>query len=389
MQVDIAIVGAGPVGLALASALVNDVDSLVVLDAREGPGEIPAGQYDSDNCHLNSHVSPRVSAINPASGQWLDQLGAWTALPMERTGRFESMEVWDGEGTGSLTFPARGSIVENVAIESALLSVLPEGTVRWNLVPRSLRATGQGYCLDLDDGSTLTCELLVGADGANSFVREQCEFSKKGWRYDQQAIVSTVQTQLPHEQVARQVFLATGPVALLPLADPHLCSLVWSTTDAPMLLELGDSGFCQALGRASEHCLGEVLASDQRFSFPLQQQHALTYAKPGVVLIGDAAHSIHPLAGQGVNLGFADARALFQEIKSARLEDGDIGAIRSLRRYQAKRQPDNMAMAGLMEALYRLFGQRSPAFTWLRSAGMRLLDDNEYLKTQLVRAASR
>lgn len=254
--------------------------------------------------------------------------------------------------------------------------------------------------LDLEDGRHLSAQLIVAADGGNSEVRRLAGFETRKWSYHQQAIVATVRTTLPHSHIARQRFLPHGPLAFLPLSDNGhtvatgddcscYSSIVWSadTDKAKELMSLDDQAFSRQLTRAFEAQMGSIEAVSKRYSFPLRQSHAVDYVKPGIVLIGDAAHVIHPLAGQGVNLGLQDVRVLSEELLRAYESSADLGGELSLRRYQRRRKADNLAMMAAMEGFKRLFGSRSLPLIWLRNAGMRQLNKLEPVKHHIVRQA--
>jgi 2-octaprenylphenol hydroxylase len=242
--------------------------------------------------------------------------------------------------------------------------------------------------ITLDDGRELACALLVAADGRDSMVREFAGVNTLGWAYDQSALVANVAHQAPHQQTAWQRFLPSGPLAFLPLADGR-SSIVWSTSPAAakQLLALDEGVFCQALGEAFEQRLGAIETVGPRGVFPLRLQHAERYVLPRLALIGDAAHAIHPLAGQGVNLGFLDAAELAQVLVAARQRGRDIGALPVLRRYERARKGDNLAMLGAMDLFKRLFSNDSMPLRLLRNTGLGLADRIFPAKRSLLRRA--
>jgi len=252
---------------------------------------------------------------------------------------------------------------------------------------------GSQVVLALAGGDTLRSKLVVAADGALSPLREALGFRTREWDYGHRAIVATVQLERAHAATAWQRFLPTGPLALLPLPDgddgSHRCSIVWSIEEAQAeeLLALDEAGFCAALGAASEYRLGAVLASTRRLAFPLRQRHAVDYIAPGVALVADAAHTIHPLAGQGINLGLADVEVLAAEVLRAAERGLDPGRLDVLRRYQRERKGDNLLMMAAMEGFKRLFGARALPVRWLRNSGLRLVDGAVPLKRELIRQA--
>jgi 2-octaprenylphenol hydroxylase len=249
------------------------------------------------------------------------------------------------------------------------------------------------YSLALEDGSTMQASLLVAADGALSIIRTLAGFETREWDYNHKAIVATVECEQPHQQTAWQRFLPQGPLALLPLADVNggkqYCSIVWSAEPdyADELLALDDAGFRAALGQAFEHRLGGINAVSKRFSFPLRQRHAKQYFKAGLVLVGDAAHSIHPLAGQGINLGLQDVQVLAEEIKRGVKRGLLLSDEAILQRYQRRRMADNLTMMAAMDGFKRLFEREELPVRWLRNEGMRLLAKIPGVKNTIIRQA--
>ena len=247
--------------------------------------------------------------------------------------------------------------------------------------------------MTLDDGRQIDAKLVIAADGAQSKVRELAGFSVREWSYQQDAIVTTIHCQQHHQLAARQWFLPTGPLAFLPLQgidddeSGSSCSIVWSqdSAEAERLMALSDEEFCKELTRVSEGALGEILSIDRRFKIPLNQRHAADYVKPGLVLIGDAAHSIHPLAGQGVNLGFKDVAVLAEELARAASLGISPGSELVLQRYQRRRKADNLGMMAVMEGFKRLFGSDQVPLRLLRNAGMSRLNSIMPIKKAIVR----
>ena len=392
---DIVIVGAGIAGLALAAALADAKLAICVLEAgaaRGAPANPGAGPGDFD---------ARVSALTPRSLDFLERLGAWALIDARRHCRYRHMTVWDAEGTGRIEFDAAevvashlGSIVENreiVAALSACATRRPTVQVRYGRRLASLVREAAHSALTLDNGERLRCRLLVAADGARSATRARLGLRTREWDYGQRAIVTTAEFENGHQATAWQRFLPTGPLALLPLpsARDRLCSIVWSIDEdrAEALLALDDEAFAKALGVASEHVLGRVLGCAERCALPLRQRHAPDYVVPGAALLGDAAHSIHPLAGQGINLGLADVDVLAEEVLRA-LERGlSPGRLEVLRRYQRRRKTDNLVMMAAMEGFKRLFEQDALPLRWLRNTGMRLLASVPPVKRRIVREA--
>ena len=250
-----------------------------------------------------------------------------------------------------------------------------------------------GAGIQLDDGRTLSAKLVVGADGAQSRLRQWSGLATREWDYDQQAIVCTVRTRQPHQYTAWQRFSPTGPLAFLPLltesGDEHYCSIVWSqdTAEARRLMALETEQFRLELERAIEQQLGVIESVSRRFAFPLRQRHAKEYVADGLALVGDAAHTIHPLAGQGANLGYGDVSALLDELGRAKelaLSPADQTV---LARYQRRRKGENLAMMAAMEGFKQLFARDELAIRWLRNTGMRWLDNLAPLKNRIAAEA--
>lgn len=396
MEYDIVIAGAGMVGLALAASLRDSDCRVALVEARTLPGAWQASGESVDD------YDPRVSALTLASQRLLQDVGAWQGIQSARARAYGHMHVWDALGTASIDFdaqdvsrPALGHIVENAVTCSALMAQL-EGASNISFHAEDpIESFDYSECgpqqLQLQSGASLSATLLVAADGANSFLREQAGFDLREWSYQQKAIVATVQCSAAHEATAWQRFLPQGPLAFLPLAgaDDRLCSIVWSCDDARAdeIMAMDDAGFKQVLGRSIERRLGDVCAVSRRFMFPLRQRHARGYTKPGMVLLGDAAHVIHPLAGQGVNLGFQDVVALADELKRAQQRGLSFAADEVLGRYQRRRMGDNLGMMAVMEGFKRLYGETAPAAVVLRNFGMRNVDRLGLLKQQIIRRA--
>jgi 2-octaprenylphenol hydroxylase len=398
MQYDVVIIGAGLVGQAVAAALVQGMGNKPVRIALVDPSYNPDAPTPTTSLQT---VDIRVSALTAQTQEFLTRVGAWQRIPSASLSPYTAMHVWDAEGTGSVTFaaaelhlPCLGHIVENRqtlwALQQAIsvaegIDILPV-TVRYCDNPDS-----EGYVpVVLETGTILRAQLVVGADGALSRARQWAGLATREWDYDHHAIVATVECEQPIQATAWQRFRPEGPLAFLPLAHhPHLASIVWSTSpaEAKDLLALDDEAFCQALTAAFEHRLGAVKAVSKRASFPLRQRHARDYFCRGIVLAGDAAHTIHPLAGQGVNLGFKDAAALSEEIVRALKRGISPGADAVLARYQRRRQADNLAMMAAMEGFKRLFAADMPMVRWLRNEGMRLFDRWSPIKQHLVMKA--
>lgn len=396
-EFDVVIVGAGVVGAALACALGNSRLRVAVIEARPVSDSWPSGGGELEA------FDARVSAITPSSQQWLRQLAAWPGDLGQRVSPYRSMTVWDAEGTGRVDFdaadvnqPALGYIVENRLLQCGLLQLLralPNISVLAPLAIARIEKTARGYTLFDDHQQAWHTSLLVAADGANSQIRKLAGFTVREWAYGHDAIVATVACEYAHQQTAWQRFLPEGPLAFLPLYSEQcpdsLCSIVWSAVPeyADELMALEDRAFCEALGAAFEHRLGAVLQCSQRFRFPLRQRHAVDYVAPGLALVGDAAHTIHPLAGQGVNLGLADARVLAEELLRALQRDLPVGELSVLQRYQRRRKTHNLSMMAGMQGFKSLFENDQLPIRWARNTGMRWFDRSLSLKRRVMRQA--
>jgi 2-polyprenylphenol 6-hydroxylase len=386
IQCDIIVVGAGPVGLTLTAALAEDGLNVCLIDAQETLGQLPEIGYET-----------RVSAINRASQAVLDSIGAWARLPQERLGHFESMHVWDGVGGASVEFSARalgtdtlGHIVENRALQLALAEVVQDrSNVQWlrGALLTSLNANGDGVTARAGD-ETVFARVAVGADGARSAVRELSGLASHMSSYDQSAIVANLRMEHGHANTAWQRFMPTGPLAVLPLPG-DFASIVWTTTpeNAAELLDTDSETFNRAVEEAFESRRGAVLWSAQRASFPLHRVSVAEYAGHRVALTGDAAHAIHPLAGQGLNLGLMDAAALAEVISHTASRGRDFGGQAALARYQRWRKAHNVGVQNSMDVLRWLFGERAAPVRALRNLGLTAVDSSGPIKRQLARLA--
>ncbi|MEM9254350.1 MAG: UbiH/UbiF/VisC/COQ6 family ubiquinone biosynthesis hydroxylase [Pseudomonadota bacterium] len=394
---DVVIIGAGIAGSSLAAALSGCGLSIALVEAQSVDGSELPQERDAHS------FDPRVSALTPKSQAFLQQLDAWQQIIDYRACPYGHMTVWDAEGTGRIDFDCTevdrsvlGHIVENRAIVKSLMSAVSAASDVTLHCPAALAdcdfALDGRLHLVLEDGGLLEARLMVAADGALSRVRNMLDFATREWDYGHRAIACTIQVERAHEHTAWQRFLATGPLALLPLPgthEAHFCSIVWSATNdlADSLMALSDDAFCDALEDASERCLGRVLKASKRSCFPLRQRHAIDYVQPGVALVGDAAHTIHPLAGQGINLGLRDVAVLAEEIERALGRGENVGDLEVLQRFQRRRKGDNLLMMTAMDGFKRLFEQRAPAIRWLRNAGMSHLDRLLPVKQQLIKHA--
>lgn len=376
---DVLVAGAGLPGSALAVALAQHGLVVELVDPSR-PRTVARSVKDLHSIGL------RVSALSPASVNLLELTGVWPRIPRSVACPFASMEVWDRDGTGRIDFsaediplPELGFIIENDRLLDVLRTCADERPTllaRYGRRVEAIEESGvEGCRVRLDDGSLVCCGLLVGADGANSQVRNLAGIGTVIQDCGQSAIVCNVRTELTHRKTAWQCFQSSGPLAFLPLphfGDDRYCSIVWSA-DYPVanvLLKLDDEAFAEALGNALEFKLGEVIAVSKRRSFPLRQQHARTYAKQGIVLIADAAHAIHPLAGQGLNLGLTDVRVLIEECQRAQTRHLPLGSLEVLSRYQRRRRGQNKAMIDAMRGFQLLFADKRVPVRLARNLGL-------------------
>ncbi len=391
---DIVVVGGGMAGCAFACALAEMDCKIAIIDNQQPP------IFSVDN-----FFDARVVALSMASRQFLAQLGVWDTITAQRVSAFERMQVWDADGTAQINFDAAdvqqsalGYIVENDLVVSALRErlqqqsnvqwICPDAVVNLRDTPSAPQAT-----LLLHSSAEVQGKLIVAADGAQSLLRQLSGINTVEWDYGHSAVVATVRTEKPHGAVARQRFMTQGPLAFLPLREnnggEHWCSVVWSMAPelAQELLAQSEQAFAVQLARAFEYVLGEVLEVRGRFAFPLRQRHAQSYQRGRVVLLGDAAHTIHPLAGQGVNLGFMDVRVLAEEVQRAARKNIALADSSVLKRYQRRRRGANLTMTATMELFKQLFAQRSLSLRWLRNTGMSGIDGMPLLKKQIMRHA--
>jgi 2-octaprenylphenol hydroxylase len=384
MSVDVLVSGGGMVGSALACTLGMHGLRTAIIEARR-----PKPFYTPDDFDI------RVSAISPGSESILRALKVWPRMDPNRLCTYREMHVWDASGSGEIHFdcvevgePWLGHIIENRVIRNALIEQINAlDNVNWHC-PDSIQdfdVVTNHVAVKLKSGLRINARLLVGAEGSASRVRTLSGIKFNVHGYKQEAVVANVTTENPHENTAWQRFLPTGPLAFLPLANGQ-CSIVWSTTPAhaDQLLHQTDAEFCESLSRALNFRLGQIKSTSTRLAFPLRGGQAEPYVHPRIALIGDAAHIIHPLAGQGVNLGIKDAATLAEILINTHR---DIGSLRVLRQYERSRKADNIAMMHAMEGLNTLFGNSLPPVIWLRNTGLGLTNTLAPIKHRLMRVA--
>ena len=388
---DVLIVGAGVVGATMASLLVARKlaapGRVAIVAERFAPAyPMPESEWDL-----------RVFALSRASQRLLKVSGAWANLPSDKMAAYERMRVWDARGEprgrGSLGFdcaelgePNLGFIVEGRALQhQTLRAAVAAGVVCIEAAVAGVAVGESGVRVSLGDGRELGSQLLIAADGTASRTRELLRFETAGHAYHQDALVAHVRTARPHERTAWQRFLPTGPLAFLPLPDGR-SSIVWSMAraEAARLRALDAAAFGAALTSARGEVLGCCELTTPVASFPLKLQYALDYVGPRAVLLGDAAHAVHPLAGQGLNLGLLDCAAL-TEVLSEGGAAGFFGEHKLLRRYERSRRSENLLAAAALDGLERLFSGDDPLR--MRMAGLGLVDRVPFIKRQLAERA--
>ncbi|GAC21464.1 FAD-dependent oxidoreductase [Paraglaciecola arctica] len=384
---DIIVVGGGIVGLTQALALKNSGLSVAVVESHVSQG------MPSDDPEL------RVSALTLATENIFHNLGVWQHLDPNRLCSYVDMQVWDQDSFGKITFSADqvkkhqlGHIVENQAIRHSLWIQAQNSSHIELLAPSKIKQLvfGQQECfITLDDTSQLTARLVIGADGANSVVKKQANLAQTFWDYDQHAIVATVKTAMPHKNTARQIFTPTGPLAFLPLWDAHHCSIVWSQDEpkAATLLKLSNAEFDKALTVAFDGTLGLCELVSDRQSYPLKMRYTRQWVGNRVAIIGDAAHTIHPLAGQGANLGILDAAALAEQIIKLVEQNKDFGLAKNLRPFERWRKTEAVKMVAAMEGFKRLFAGDQAVKKLIRDTGLSLANHSSFTKQKIIQHA--
>lgn len=392
----ILVIGGGMVGACVAALAATNrhfADLRIAVLEANPPSLLPPEAVDD--------IDLRVSAISRASERILSEIGAWQSIPRQHICAYDEMSVWDAAGKprspGSIHFsagesgePNLGYIVENRRV---LWSIHDCAAFRNRVTLLRGELTGLEFEDDhaaaiLSDGRRIEAALIVGSDGAGSLSRKLAGIETRGWDYDQRAFVTHVRTEHPHARTAWQRFLPDGPIAFLPLADGR-SSIVWTTTPehAERLVTAAPEQVATELEQAIDHTLGKVELAGPRGQFPLRLAHAKDYCRERFVLVGDAAHAIHPLAGQGVNLGFLDSAALV-EVLAEELDNGlpstAIGERRVLRRYERWRKSENAVALGLVDGLNKLFGSRADTLAWARRTGLSLLDSSMLAKRFLM-----
>ncbi|WP_064004044.1 UbiH/UbiF/VisC/COQ6 family ubiquinone biosynthesis hydroxylase [Piscirickettsia salmonis] len=393
---DIVVMGGGMTGL--AAALFAAMQGFRVAVIEKSSLRAQYHQYSPQK----GAYAPRVSAITPCSQTFLEHIGAWPHIAKQRCAPYQAMSVWDSLGYGCIDFNAAeageavlGHIIENDVIVKGLLTALElkrecfDITLYDDCCAEALNIQEDHVSLTLNSGECLQSVVIIGADGVHSWVREQLVWPVSTRDYQQSALVTTVVTEKSHQRTAWQRFLPTGPLAFLPLDDEYYSSIVWSLDQDQIerVLNLTDSAFKQELMHAFSGRLGQINEVAKRFAFPLSAAHACGYARPRVALVGDAAHRIHPLAGQGVNLGFLDVMSLVDVLVTARQKKRDIGHMMTLQKYERARYGDNLLTSAVMTGFKELFATRAAPIVWLRTLGLKYADQTDFIKCQLIKRA--
>lgn len=384
-QFDVVIVGGGMVGAAVACCLGGSELKVAVIEA-----QVPEA-FSSEQPH-----DLRVSALSIASKNILEAVGAWEGVRSRRYCPFKRMRVWETAGdttfnSDDIRYPELGYIVENRITQLALLDKLPSFANIELLMPQTITKInydGQESELVLADGRVLQAKLLVAADGGQSRVRQAVGLGVTSWDYNQHALVIYIETAYPQQDITWQRFVSSGPQAFLPLTGNY-GSIVWyqSPDEVRRLQALSYEQLQAELVAAFPDCLGEVKQVLGVASFPLKRQHAQRYVKQGVALVGDAAHMINPLAGQGVNIGLLDAAALAEILVDARKRGKDIADLAVLQRYEAMRRNENLKMMTLMDVFYRSFSNDILPIKLLRNLGLGLAQRITPARNKAMKAA--
>ena len=383
---DVVIVGGGMVGAAVGCCLGGSDLKVAVVE------QLIPGEFASDQPH-----DLRVSALSLASKKILETVGAWEGVLNRRTCPFRRMRVWETVGdtefnSDDIDQSELGYIVENRVTQLALLERLAEFENVELIAPETIKSinystTGETV-LRLGDDSELQAKVMVAADGGNSRVRQTVGIGVTSWDYKQHALVIYIETALEQQDITWQRFVASGPQAFLPLTGNY-GSIVWynSADEVRRLKTLNDNALITELTATFPECLGEVKQILGKASFPLKRQHAQQYVKHGVTLVGDAAHMINPLAGQGVNIGLLDAAALAEILVEANTKGEDIADFSVLQRYEKMRRNDNLRMMTVMDAFYRVFSNDIPPLKFFRNLGLGLAERIIPAKKKVTRLA--
>jgi len=383
---DVVIVGGGMVGAAVACSLGGSQLKVAVIESALPQAFASVQSHDL-----------RVSALSIASKNILETVGAWNGVINRRFCPFRRMRVWETTGdtefcSDDINYPELGYIVENRVTQLALLDRLRDFNNIELICPAIINkinySAGNPSELELADGRVLSVTLLVAADGGQSRVRQAVGLGVTSWDYKQHALVIYVETDYGQQDITWQRFVPSGPQAFLPLTG-HYGSIVWynSPDEVSRLKALSNEDLIRELIATFPACLGKINAVLGTASFPLKRQHAQNYVKPGVVLVGDAAHMINPLAGQGVNIGLLDAAALGEVLIDASRQGFDLGDVSVLKRYEKMRRNENLKMMTVMDVFYRVFSNQVLPVKFLRNLGLGLAERIVPAKNKVMRSA--
>ena len=383
---DVVIVGGGMVGAAVACSLGGSLLTVAVIESSPPQAFAPDQPHDL-----------RVSALSIASKNILETVGAWEGVVQRRLCPFRRMRVWETAGdtefcSDDINYPELGYIVENRVTQLALLERLQAFDNIELLCPATITkinyAVERPSEVELGDGRILTAKVLVAADGGASRVRQAVGLGVTSWDYKQHALVIYIETDYDQQDITWQRFVPSGPQAFLPLTG-HYGSIVWYNTpdEVSRLKALCYADLQRELVATFPACLGKVNAVLGTASFPLKRQHAQNYVKPGVVLVGDAAHMINPLAGQGVNIGLLDAAALGEVLIEGHKQGLELGDLKVLGRYERMRRNENLKMMTVMDVFYRVFSNQLLPVKFLRNLGLGLAERILPAKNKVMRSA--
>ena len=387
LDADVIVVGGSIVGGTFACLLARAGFRVILLNADERQ-TLTAIQADV-----------RTLAVSVASAQILKRAGAWQRLPRDKVAEFTKMYVWDENSDGEVYFNSAsicqarmGYIIPQREIVAALQAQLHDmENVRclWSVSPTRLEVRDKTAWVVTEEGLRFSARLLVAADGSHSGVRRLAGIYHQRHDYKQSALACVVTTEYPHEKVARQRFLEYGPLAFLPMVSPHQSAIVWSGRpgDIRRLQKIDETAFHDELAEAFNHKLGAVSRSGERFVFPLSRMQAECYCKPRIALIGDSAHTVHPLAGLGANLGLLDAAVLVETITDCHRCGRDFGLMQVLRRYERCRKFENRTVMYLLDGIKYLFEDNRHPLRGLRSIGLDMFDGLPLLKPIIMKRA--